>query len=31
MVCEIDYADKILEVRWVGTHADYNKIDPITI
>ncbi|GAA4315717.1 type II toxin-antitoxin system HigB family toxin [Compostibacter hankyongensis] len=31
MVCEIDYADQIVEVRWIGTHDAYNKIDPTVI
>lgn len=31
LVCKIDYAEKIVEIRWFGPHAEYDRIDVETI
>jgi mRNA interferase HigB len=31
LIAEVFYDDKYVEIRFIGTHSDYDKIDPTTI
>ncbi len=31
LVVAVDYPDRVILVKWVGTHAEYDRIDPRTI
>ncbi len=31
LISEIDYNDSIIEIRYIGTHSNYDKINPATI
>jgi len=31
IVAEINYEDEIVDIRFIGSHAEYNKIDATTV
>lgn len=31
LITHIHYEAQFVEIRWIGTHKDYDKIDPATI
>lgn len=31
LIAEVDYADGFVEIRFIGSHSDYDKIDPSTV
>lgn len=31
LIAEVFYADAFIEIRFIGTHTEYDKIDPSTV
>ncbi|HET6996170.1 MAG TPA: type II toxin-antitoxin system HigB family toxin [Chitinophagaceae bacterium] len=31
LIAHIDYDDQIVEIRFIGSHNDYDRIDPATV
>lgn len=31
LIAHVDYDDQLVEVRFIGTHAQYDRIDPLKI